>query len=226
MGKLWCFGDSFTAGHGCRPGDEYYDKYSNDRHQIWTKLVAEELGLEEKNLGIPGNSNPNIIKQVLENLSELKKVDTVILSSTLPFRTVLYNNHTEEIAPVTTDIILWPENNPDGDYFIQRYFKNDRERKLLLDYMYTFRMPYEKQWTRYYEKQLCNIQVHLLGLGIKVYFWSHKIWEAPSPFQIISTATKGKIIDGHWSWNGHQDFSNYLLQRIRKQEYLHNPVLI
>lgn len=29
MNNLWCFGDSFTAGHGCTPEFEYYQKYKN-----------------------------------------------------------------------------------------------------------------------------------------------------------------------------------------------------
>ena len=227
MNKLWCFGDSFTYGHGCRPGYEYYDKYPDNRGLLWTEVIANTLKLKQKNLGIPGNSNPNITNQVLKNLTKIKKKDVVILSDTLPYRTLLFDSHTDQIAPITTDILILPENsNLENDFFNQRYFKTNKEKEVFLDYIYSFKLPYENKWREYYEKQLMYIQTHLLSLGIETYFWSHKRWDYPSPFETIFKATEKEVGDGHWSWKGHQDFSNYLLQRIQKQEYLHNPVLI
>lgn len=226
MGKLWCFGDSFTAGQGCRPGEEYFELYPNKVQKIWTTLLAEKLSLEEMNLGIPGNSNPYIIKQVIENLKQISKDDVVILSDTLPFRSVLYNRVFENIAPITTDIILQPENNPNGQPFVERFFKDKKDKMVLIDYLHTFKLPYHESWTEYYFSQFLDLQAHLLKLNTQVYFWSHKIWEAPSRFEVIVNATNRKINDGHWSWKGHKDFSSYLIERIKKQEYLHNPALI
>jgi hypothetical protein len=226
MNKLWCFGDSFTAGQGCRSGDEYFKLYPNKGQKIWTTLLAEKLSLEEINLGIPGNSNPYILKQIIENLKQITDKDIVILSDTLPFRSVLYNQAEKNISPITTDIAIWPEDNPNGDLYIKNFFNHKKDKMVLIDYLHTFKLPYHETWTEYYLNQFLDIQSHLLKLNTQVYFWSHKIWKRPSRFEIITNATNRKVIDGHWSWKGHKDFSNYLLERINKQEYLHNPALI
>lgn len=226
MNKAWFFGDSFTYGHGCKPGYEYYDKHPNDIGNIWTEIIAEELGLEEKNFGIPGNSNPNLIKQILENLVNFEQGDIVILSNTLPIRSVLYNHASNEIAPITSDLAVWPDKNPGGEHFLDRFYKDKTESIQFLDYLYSFKLPYEKHWTEYYLKQILGIQSFLVKFNVEAYFWAYETWVAPSPYEIISNATKGKIIDGHWSWKGHKEFSNYLLERVHKQEYLHNPQLI
>ena len=60
MDKLWCFGDSFTAGHGCKyqfdsnfsndnENSHYfkmYKDYIDSNKKIWPEIVSYNLGLE------------------------------------------------------------------------------------------------------------------------------------------------------------------------------------
>ena len=45
MNKIWCFGDSFTFGHGCRidcPRNEYYNNYWKEGDDI--EFVLDDDG--------------------------------------------------------------------------------------------------------------------------------------------------------------------------------------
>ena len=50
MDKLWVFGDSFTAGHGCTPEWEYYKKFYKEGDGLWSQHLANELNLKLVNL--------------------------------------------------------------------------------------------------------------------------------------------------------------------------------
>ncbi len=46
MNNIWFFGDSFTHGTGCRPGDEYYLKYPPKKNdELWIDIVTKKLNL-------------------------------------------------------------------------------------------------------------------------------------------------------------------------------------
>lgn len=88
MSKLWTFGDSFTAGHGCLlmgehfKGDPYYERYREyvdvNKH-IWPSIVAKHLNLDLINEGINGITNDSIFDLVLKNILNFKKNDIVII---------------------------------------------------------------------------------------------------------------------------------------------------
>jgi ribonuclease HI len=45
------------------------------------------------------------------------------------------------------------------------------------------------------------------------------VWDVKDAFEIYDTiqdATNNKIDDGHWSYKGHKDFANYILNRLSK----------
>ena len=226
MNTLWCFGDSFTAGHGCKPGDEYYEYIDNRDSKIWPEILATELQATLSNKGIRGSSNSYILKELLNNLTKFKKKDIVIISDTLPIRTNTYSSHLTNIAPLTTEA-LTNIYNKDRDYVKFGFFKNHNEQKLYLDYISTFILPYEKYWDKYYLDQIFNTVDFLNTLNIQTYFWSHKVWTGEQPlYRRIVDDTSGKIKDNHWSFAGHQDFSSYLLERIKTKEYYYKAPLI
>ena len=57
---IWAFGDSFTWGHGCRPGwgfthtdypiPEYYLKYKKEGDKIWIEWLGEWFDEEIRNI--------------------------------------------------------------------------------------------------------------------------------------------------------------------------------
>lgn len=95
MSKLWTFGDSFTAGHGCKYAptgtfskdsiDNYYLKTYKDYivtdKQIWNEIVAESLGLELMDLSVNGSSTETIFDTTLKYASSILKDDIVIIQT-------------------------------------------------------------------------------------------------------------------------------------------------
>ena len=81
MGKLWTFGDSFTAGHGCKnfsniKNSHYYNKfedYIDLNKKIWPELLSDLLKLELVNLGRNGLSNEWIADTLIKNIQNIRK---------------------------------------------------------------------------------------------------------------------------------------------------------
>ena len=86
MNKLWTFGDSFTAGHGCTPEWEYYKKYYKEGDKLWSQHLANELNLELVNLGKNGASNDQIIDLIIINYDKISINDTIIIQKSFPSR--------------------------------------------------------------------------------------------------------------------------------------------
>jgi hypothetical protein len=95
MKKLWTFGDSFTAGHGCKYEltgafskeniNAYYTKtyksYIDVNKKIWPEIIADDLNLELINKSKNGMSTESIADTCLKFLIEIGKDDTVILQT-------------------------------------------------------------------------------------------------------------------------------------------------
>ena len=226
MNKAWFFGDSFTYGHGCRPHDEYYDKYSKLREYTWTDIVSEKLNLEQVNKGISGNATPFILKQVIENLSNFNKGDFIFLSDSIPVRLVYPTKDADTLQLLTTDIIVWPEKNKEKQHDVDRFFSTKEERRVVVEFVHQSILKHSQQWIDFYMDQFKDIQNYLLTTGVHIYIWSHEIWYYPNLYQSITEATQGEIQDGHWSWLGHKQFSTYILNRVQSKEYTPKPILI
>ena len=89
MNKLWAFGDSFTAGDGCKlfsignqPNTLKYREFLNKKHnepiKLFADIVAEHFELEPINLGQSGAGNEKILDQLLSNIDLISKDDYVI----------------------------------------------------------------------------------------------------------------------------------------------------
>ena len=82
MNKLWTFGDSFTAGHGCKETDEYYKKYYKEGDKLWAELLADEMGLTSTNIGFaPSNA--------IISATAIKENGVVITSSPTPISSAI-----------------------------------------------------------------------------------------------------------------------------------------
>ena len=58
MATLWTFGDSFTAGNGCRidslladGGLKYYNEYKKEDDDIWPNILGKKINYKTINLG-------------------------------------------------------------------------------------------------------------------------------------------------------------------------------
>ena len=95
MNTLWTFGDSFTAGHGCKPfgpienvgtdnGNHYekrYKTYIDLNKKIWPEIVSENFGMQLNNLGINGLTNELILDNLLKHVTLFDKTDLVIIQT-------------------------------------------------------------------------------------------------------------------------------------------------
>ena len=85
MSKLWTFGDSFTAGHGCKytAHTEYYKTFKNytiDK-PIWNEIVSNALSMELVDISANGYSTETIIDTILKNMTSISTDDIVILQT-------------------------------------------------------------------------------------------------------------------------------------------------
>jgi len=86
----WFFGDSFTDGDGCKPDEPYYKKYPNGK--LWTTIVSDNLNMNEKNISRGGCSNQFILSNIVCNLPMMNEGDVVVVSNTIPARTMWFDN--------------------------------------------------------------------------------------------------------------------------------------
>jgi len=88
MSKLWTFGDSFTAGHGCKyfdnPAHNYLSPFKNyivAGKKIWNEIVADSLSLELVDLSKNGITTDTIFDTLLEHTSTITPSDIVIIQT-------------------------------------------------------------------------------------------------------------------------------------------------
>lgn len=90
--KLWCFGDSFTAGDGCirSPKEnpyspitlsyrKYLNKQDGEEILIYPDYVSNHFNLELVNTARGGASNEMIFDTLYTNIKDIKKDDYIII---------------------------------------------------------------------------------------------------------------------------------------------------
>ena len=91
--KIYFNGCSWTYGKGL-------DNFKKDR---FSKIICDELGVEETNFSYGGISNDNIIRHLISE-DDIKKYDLAIIQMTFPARTEFYKKD------------KWVKVNPHYDY--------------------------------------------------------------------------------------------------------------
>ena len=214
----WLFGDSFTYGEGCREGFEYYDTIDYNDKRIWSTIVSDELNLKEKNLGERGCSSPHILSTLIEYSPEFQKGDYVIFSDSLPNRIISTNQKIKKVETVIADGF-------DSFYRLDNFFENLESKQVMLDYLYHHVLPYPNAYSNFYSRQFEQLQKLFLKNGINSFFWSYTMWaQNMKKYERISTNTN--IKDGHFSWQGHKEFSEMILHCIKnKKHIIHKNVI-
>jgi hypothetical protein len=144
MNKLWCFGDSFTAGHGCKfesvgnfskenENSHYfkmYKDYIDVNKKIWPEMLSNLLGLELINLGKNGLTNEWIFDTILTNIKKISKNDIVIIQTSLsgrydfPFKKEKTLIGSPKDGENKKDFIIETNNSP---YFLKTIFTSNIE---------------------------------------------------------------------------------------------------
>lgn len=208
--NVWFFGDCFTWGFGCYPGDPYYN-YSPVKSSIWTEIVASSLKKKHIKPYYSFGATPYIISNLINNLPNIKKGDTIIISDSEPKSLLTLARNRRSIKCLNAFDIL--------DESFEKW-NSEEEKIAVTSFVKNQIAPHEKIWEDFYVGLINKLGGELKNRDVDVLFWSHSLWKTQVKFESITEATGGKIIDPHWSWNGHREFANYILNRIDKKEFI------
>ena len=228
MGNLYVFGDSFTRCDGTGAGP-LIDNVEN--LPTWPEYIQKQLKLHKLfNFGGQGACNDEILLYLISNLGELKKGDVVIVGQTFLERTpYLLRTPDDPYVDVQWDWLnrvsgLDVSVNDTFPESLQEYYKEITESHMSDTFVSSqayianvkLRTPY--LWIRYYQHRFEELGKYLKKIGVEFYLWDVPT-EAPL-FESIEQYTKGKVDDGHWSWNGNVNFGKKLLRQIEKARKL------
>jgi hypothetical protein len=214
MATLWTFGDSFTSGDGCvetlpiRDGDlKYYNEYKKLDSDIWPNILGKTIGFNVKNIGKSGASNDYILDSIIDNFDMIESNDVVIIQKTFYQRFDVPNLNSNEFHTQYGESLYLNaidlKQNP--------YHKDKLEIETILNYGVLFcDHPLFKQRQNkrfdFIEKQLRNKLAKIL------------IWDVSDilngKIETIGQHTNGKIKDYHFSYNGHNFFSELLYKKL------------
>jgi hypothetical protein len=133
VSNLYAFGCSNTYGVALSDcWDTNLKKYNNPSNLAWPKLLASKLGLNCINLSVPGASNKEISKTIIDNLFEFKKDDVIIvLWSYLSRWCILKDDGVENLS-------YW-KNSENSNFWVKNlYHQKDRDfdNKIVIEYIY------------------------------------------------------------------------------------------
>jgi hypothetical protein len=188
MSKLWVFGDSFTAGNGCLLNEDYTRYKISNEDLVWPEIVASKLNFKLINLGMGAYSNDKIIDSIIENYNLINNDDLVIVGSTFYNRFDVPNNDSL--------LTISPTNLPTNQELLL-HFVSIMDSDLLKE-RHKLRIDFLRQ--------------QIIEKGSRCLFWEVETeWVK---YENIKSATKDEIKDFHWSYKGHKDFANYILNII------------
>lgn len=212
---LWVFGCSFAAGTGCNPKEEYYENTKHLKKKKYSQLLGEKYDLNVYDLSVPGTSNEMILYRIIESIPLMRKNDLVVIGKTDPTRSYMFTSdrnwlNKEDrrygfdhryVSLIPTHLEILKGKSGYEDNFIDE----------LTSVFYTTRFRQSKILTSYYNDFFDNT-ISIIDQKCKVVSWSHNLWKH---FHTIQQDTNGRLIDGHYSWKGHQQLFDYLVRRIK-----------
>lgn len=108
--KVIIVGDSYTFGHGCSDRTHYYDQKTKTwigdtsiclkgpSQHCWASMAARDFGnYQFVNLGLPGNSNDNIFRSLLDIID--LSTELVIFAGTFSNRMLIKHHDSESVFP-------------------------------------------------------------------------------------------------------------------------------
>jgi len=213
MNTLWSFGDSQTFGHGCRldgPLTEYYNRYKKEGDDIWTNILSKKLNLKSNNLGICGASNDTILDTIIDNFNFINEKDMVIIGKTFFIRFDVPDLLFNELRPISGEIRSMKVNKK--EWWLLKNNKTIEETETIINFSYHFASNplYQKRQ----DKRFNFIKERLEQKNVKVFTWVIEDSKKDTFFERIFTASNGKINDGHFSFDGHKNFANYMFNNI------------
>jgi lysophospholipase L1-like esterase len=213
MNTLWAFGDSFTAGWGCTPDCEYYEKYYKEGDKTWAELLADEWGLTLSNIGKTGASNDYIIDSIILNWKKIKQNDFVVIGKTF--------NHRFDIPVKSEKYVSIPKADRwitilDRDNLDERsdlYNKEEFETIVNFNYHFASNSLYKERQDLRYDFLVKQLEEK----NIKVYLWDIISSHTRLKFNTIQMDTNNELIDSHFSFKGHIEFYKWISKKIKNE---------
>lgn len=212
MNKLFTFGCSFTHGNGCLITDAYRKAYrKNEDDLIWPEIVANEIGYRLYNYGIGAASNDVIFDTIIERFDEISEGDIVIIQKTFTHRFDIAPTRKKNYPYFKKFVTITPNSHETLKY--EGYTTSEIDSILYN----TWLMDNELNDMRADDRFNFLKKLFLLKGVKKCIYWDIIKYIDKNIYERIQEATNDKIIDAHWSYNGHRDFSKIILNKIYQE---------
>lgn len=217
MKNVWFFGSCFTWGFGCRPSFEYHAKYKTEEDKIWIERVSDHLNynMVDKSIKMYA-TNFDILKSFILNIKNIKEGDIVIYEIMKPLGLLKLNNKKTKVQGISTYNLDW-----------DKHWRDEEDKKIANEYIDLNVRGYDKAWVEYFKPQVENLAYILLDKNVKTYIWEYDVWELYSDdrFENIKDATNGVIDDYHYSWNGHIQMAEYIIDIVKKDKFVQHSLI-
>jgi hypothetical protein len=212
MNNLFVFGCSFTYGNGCLSHEVYPKSYrKNENDLIWPEIVAKEIGYKLYNYGMGAISNDVIFDNMIEVFDSISEGDIVIIQKTFTHRFDIAPTRKKNQPYIRKFLTITPQS-----YETLKYEGYD---SLEIDSILynTWLMDNELNDMRVDNRFSFLKKLFLLKGVKKCINWDIINYMDENVYERIQEATKGKIIDAHWSYDGHREFSKIILNKLYQE---------
>lgn len=212
--NLFIFGDSFS--------NSYFGKfnlYEKLDYEInhWFEILAAEFDLNLINEARSGSSNQEIVDTFLLNFNKMKPNDIVIIGGSVLSRIVGYNSIKKKVTTINNDYFLLNERNKTISQLLEENREYQDAQIKVIDFMYDNIINHLDEWNYYFEEKFKILVNICLKQNIKCFFWTYKCWN-----DFSSYSDEGLANDGHWGVEGNKYFAEYLIHRIKNNDYYMN----
>lgn len=203
MKTVWVFGDSFSVDfENNRIGNfDLYKDLKGYYPKSWGKLISEELECDYKNFAQGGWDNYSILQSFCENITEIKTNDLVFVGWA-----------PEPRIRITDENGKWRSFNSamQCDW---ANIKSETILNLLLTRVTGEHLHSNEGVTKELHSWENMIKYTMKEMILHIWKWGEN--GLFGNFQTIEEETHGLISDGHWSEDGHINFSKYLIRKLR-----------
>jgi len=143
----------------------------------------------------------------LSSFDLINEGDIVVIEKTFTQRYDIPNLDDEQLITINVN----PESLLNGFYPVKsnkKYSKYDIE---VLSYFSV--LMDSKLFVDRYDKRFEFLLKIFNKMNVKCVLWNlEPIWDS---FETINTSTNGQIVDHHWSYKGHKDFAEYIMNKLK-----------
>jgi hypothetical protein len=181
-----------------------YIKWKGYTPKVYGDLISDELKLNQVNYSKSGTNNYSIFQKICETFKDVNKDDVVIIQWTQISRFRLVNKFNE-----------WEDFYADISHYTEKVKKcNDICKHTISEILVNRNNDKHLEEVRSWEELLKSV-----FKNNKLLFWSPfdnvsghgKILKS---LETITMETNGKVLDPHFSENGHKNLSDFLLNKI------------